>query len=133
MNAEGQARLELPINHGYKLVGYCMCGTERRAQGACGQWGLYGEVHPEGAQRRGLTLFRRMHAALFLGCCGAPIGRALACCLVQCCCVAMPCPLTPGDPTGQRSSPLLMLKLRNCHCPQSLVGRYPRSSGSSVM
>ena len=42
-------------------------------------------------------------------------------------------PLTPGGPTGQRSSPLLMLTHCSCHCPQSVVGRYPRSSGSSVM
>ena len=42
-------------------------------------------------------------------------------------------PLTPGGPTGQRSSPLLMLMLCSCHCPQSLAGRYPRSCGSSVM
>ena len=26
-----------------------------------------------------------------------------------------------------------MLMLCSCHCPQSVVGRYPRSSGSSVM
>ena len=74
------------------------------------------------------------HAAdLVLGCCSAPIGSALACYLLLCCCVAMPCPHTPSDPTAQRSSPLLMLKLCGCHCPQSLVGRYPQSSGSSVM
>ena len=42
-------------------------------------------------------------------------------------------PLTPGDSTGQRLSPLLMLTLYSCHWPQSLVGRYPRSSGSSLM
>ena len=133
MKAEGQARLELPINPGYKSVGSCMCGTERRAQGRRGQWGLYGRVRPEGVHRRGLTLFRCMRAALFLGCCSAPIGSALACCLMQCCYVAMPCPLTPGDPTGQRSSPLLMLKLCSCHCPQSMVGWYSWSFGSSVM
>ena len=51
------------------------------------------------------ALFRHMHGALVLGCCSAPIGSALACYLVHCCCDAMPCPLTPGDPTGQRSSP----------------------------
>ena len=45
----------------------------------------------------------------------------------------MPCPFTPGGPTGQRSSPLLMLMLCSCHCPQSLVGHYPWSFGSSVM
>ena len=42
-------------------------------------------------------------------------------------------PLTPGESMGQRSSPLLMLTLCSCHCPQSLVGRPPRSSRSSVM
>ena len=31
MKAKGQARLELPINRGYKSVDYCMRGTERRA------------------------------------------------------------------------------------------------------
>ena len=81
---------------------------------------------------RGLILLRRMHAALFLCCCTAPIGSALAFCLLLCCCDAMPCPVSLGDPTGQHSSPLLMLTLCSCHCPQSLVDRYPRSSGSSV-
>ena len=35
MKAEGQARLELPRNPGYKSVGYCTCGTKRgnRVQG----------------------------------------------------------------------------------------------------
>ena len=133
MKADGQARLELPRNLGHKSVGYCMRGTERGAQGACRQRGLYGRRHPEGAPRRGLTLFRRMHAVLFLGCCSAPMGSALAYYLLLYYCVAMPCPLTPGDSMGQRSSPSLMLKLCSCHCPQSLVGRYPRSFGSSVM
>ena len=49
MKAEGQARLELPGNPSYKSVGYCMHSTERRVQGACGQWGLSGGGHPEGA------------------------------------------------------------------------------------
>ena len=31
MKAEGQAGLELPINPGYKSMGYCKRGTERRA------------------------------------------------------------------------------------------------------
>ena len=57
--------------------------------------------------------------------------------LLYACCygAALPglAPFTPGGPTGQRPSPLLMLKLCSCHYPQSLVGRYPRSSGSSVM
>ena len=61
-----------------------MRASERRAQGACGQWGLDCTVHLKGVQRRGLTLFRRMLAALFLGCCSTPMGSALACYLVQC-------------------------------------------------
>ena len=77
----------------------------------------------------GPSLLRRMHSA-FLGCCTAPIGSALAFCWLLCCYIAMPCPITPGDPTGQRSSPLLRLTLCSC---QSLVGRYPWSSRSSVM
>ena len=59
--------------------------------------------------------------------------EALAFYLLRCCCVALPCPHTPGEQTGQRPSPLLMLTPCSCHCPQSLVDRYPRSSGSSVM
>ena len=34
---------------------------------------------------------------------------------------------------GQRASPLPMLMLCSCHCPENLAGRYPRSSGSSVL
>ena len=133
MKAESQARLELPRNLDYKSVGYCMCSTARSAHSACEQTGLQGGRHPEGARRQGLTLFGRLHAFLFLGCYNASIGSALACCLPRCCCVAMPCPLTPGDPTGQRTSPLLTLILCSCHYLRSPVGRYPRSSGSSVM
>ena len=81
----------------------------------------------------GQVSLRRMRAALFLGCCFATDRGALAFCLLRCCCAALPCPLTPGEQTGQRPSPLLMLTLCSCHCPQSLVDRYPRSSGSSVM
>ena len=33
----------------------------------------------------------------------------------------------------QRPSPLPMPKLCSCHYPQTLVGRYRRSYGSSVM
>ena len=76
---------------------------------------------------------RRMRAALFLGCRFTPDREALAFYLLRCCCVAVPCPLTPGEQTGQRPSPLLMLTQCGCHCPQSLVDRYPWSSGSSVM
>ena len=81
----------------------------------------------------GQLSLRRMRAALFLGCRFATDRGALAFYLLRCCCVALPCPLTPGEQTGQRPSPLLKLTLCSCHCPQSLVDRYPRSSGSSVM
>ena len=47
MKAQGQARPELPIKHGYKFVGYCMCSNGRRVQGAYGQWGYYGGVRKE--------------------------------------------------------------------------------------
>ena len=84
-------------------------------------------------EQRGVrSCFAAYVAALYLGCCFAPVGDALAFCLWLCCCVAVPCPFTPGEQTGQCPSPLLMLKLCSCHCPQSLVGRYPRSSRSSV-
>ena len=94
-----------------------------------------GRLHGGGGTRttRGPLLLRRMRAALYLGCCFAPVGDALAFCLLQCYCVAVPCPFTPGEQTGQRPSLLVMLKLCSCHCPQTLVDRYPRSSVSSVM
>ena len=40
-------------------------------------------------------------------------------------------PCSPGEQTGQRSP--LNANASNCHCPKSMVDRYPRSSGSSVM
>ena len=94
-----------------------------------------GRLHGGGGARttEGPLLLRRMRAALYLGCRSAPLGDALAFCLLQCWCVAVPCPFTPGEQTGQRPSPLLMLTLCSRHCPQSLVDRYLRSSGSSVM
>ena len=72
-----------------------------------------------------------MLAALFLGCCSAaPLGIVLACCSAA----PLPCLAPyPGKQKDQRPSPLLMLMLCSCHCPQSLIGRYPPSSGSSVM
>ena len=146
MKAEGQARLEPPRNRGYASTGYCMLAVGYVESGVVGNYeyaagnGLRGvtgggRLHGGGGTRtkRGPLLLRRMHAALYLGCCFAPIGDTLAFCLLLCCCVAEPCPFTPGEQTGQRPSPLLMLTLCSCHCPQSLVGRYPRSSGSSIM
>ena len=146
MKAEGQARLEPPRNPGYASTGYCMLAVDYVESGVVGNHeyaagnGIRrvtggGRLRGGGGTRttRGPLLLRRMRAALYLGCCFAPVGDALAFCLLLCYCVAVPCPFTPGEQTGQRPSPLLMLKLCSCHCPQSLVGRYPRSSGSSVM
>ena len=131
MKAKGQARLEPPRNPSYVSTDFCVCTAGSGLRGVMSD----GRLHGGGRRHivRGPFLLRRMLAALYLGCCVAPIGGALAFCLLLCCCVALPCPFTPGDPTGQHPSPLLMLKLCSCHCPQSLVGRYPRSSGSSVM
>ena len=94
-----------------------------------------GRLHGGGGTRttEGRLLLRRMRAALYLGCRFAPEGDALAFCLLQGRCVAVPCPFTPGEQTGQRPSPLLMPTLCSRHCPQSRVDRYPRFSGSSVM
>ena len=146
MKAQGQARLEPPRNPGYASTGYCVLAVGHVESGVVGSYeyaagsGLRGvmggdRLHGGGGMRtkRGPLLLRRMRAALDLGCCFVPIGDALAFCLLRCCCVAEPCPFTPGEQTGQRPSPLLMLTLCSCHCPQSLVDRYPRSSGSSVM
>ena len=146
MKAEVQARLQLARNPGYASTGYCMLAVGHVESGVVGNYeyaagsGLRGvtgggRLHGSGAARtkRGPLLLRRMRAALYLGCCFAPIGDALAFSLLLCCCVAEACLFTRGEQTGQRPSPLLMLTLCSCHCPQSLVGRYPRSSGSSVM
>ena len=140
MKAEGQARPEPPRNPGYASTGYCVLAVGYVASRVVGNYeyaagnGLRGVTGGGGTRTtRGPLLLRRMRAASYLGCCFAPIGDAFAFCLLLCCCVAVPCPFTPGDQTGQRPSPLLMLTLCNSHCTQSLVGRYPRSSGSSVM
>ena len=145
--AEGQARLEPPRNPGYAYTGLLRAGSGIRGVRGGGQlrvrrWqkdsvgSRVMDVSTVAGVREtteGPLLLRRMRAALFLGCRFAPDREALAFCLLRCCCVAVPCPLTPGEQTGQRPSPLLMLTLCSGHCPQSLVDRYPRSSGSSVM
>ena len=94
-----------------------------------------GRLHGGGGTRttESPLLLRRMRAALCFACRFAPDREALAFCLLLCCCIAVPCPFTLGEQTGQRPSPLLMLSLCSCHCPQSLVDRYPRSSRPSVM
>ena len=131
MKAEGQARLQPPRNPGWVSKDFCVCAASSRLHGVRGG----GRLHGGGPEQtiRGPFLLRRMHAALYLGCCVAPIGGALALCLLLCCCLALPCLFTPGDLADQPPSPLLMLKLCSCHCPQRFVGRYPQSSGSSVM
>ena len=131
MKAEGQARLEPPRNPCYVSTSSWKCATGSGLHGFRGG----GRLHGGGDARttRGPLLLRRMRAALYLGCCVAPIGVALAFCLLLCCCVALPCPFTSGEQTDQRPSRLLMLKLCRCHCPQNLVGRWPRSSESSIM
>ena len=143
---EVQASLEPPRNPGYAYTGYCVLAMGYVESGLVGN-----HEYAAGNEFRGVTgdgrlhggggtqttesplLLLRMRAALFLGCRFAPDREALAFCFLPCCCVAVPCPLTPGEQTGQRPSPLLMLTLCSCHCPQSLVDRYPRSSGSSIM
>ena len=146
MKAEGQARLEAPRNPGYAYTGYCVLAVGYVESGVVGVYayaagnGLRrvtgdGRLHCGGGTRttESPLLLRRMRAALCLGCRFAPEREALAFCLLRCYCVAVPCPLTLGEQTGQRPSPLLMLTPCSCHCPQSLVDRYPRCSGSSVM
>ena len=67
-----------------------------------------------------VAALRRTEKPLLSACCDAAALLCLA-------------PLPPGEQTGQRPSPLLMLTLCSCHYPQSLVDRYPWSFGSSVM
>ena len=114
-----------------RVVGIYEYPTDSGLRGVTGT----GRLHGGGSTRttESPALLRRMRAALCLGCRFAPDGEAFAFCLSRCCCIAVPCPLTPGEQTGQRPSPLLMLTLCSRHCPQSLVDWYPRSSRSSVM
>ena len=146
MKAEGQARLEPPRNPGCASKGYCVLAVGYEESGVVGIYGYAancglrgvtgtGRLHGGGGTRttESPLLLRRMRAALCLGYRFAPDGETIAFYLLRCCCIAVPCPLTPGEQTGQRPSPLLMLTLCSRHCPQSLVDRYPRSSGSSVM
>ena len=109
MKAEGQARLEPPRNPGYASTDSCVCAAGCGLHGVRGGGRLHGGKGARTA--RGPFLLRRMCAALYLGCCVAPIGGALAFSLLLCCCVALPCPFYPGKQTGQHVSSLLMLKL----------------------
>ena len=146
IKAEEQARLEFPRNPGYAHTGYCVLAEGYVESGVVSNFenadgigfsGVMGDgrLYGGGGMRttEGQLSLRRMRAALFLGCCFETDREALAFYLLRSCCVAMPRPLTPGEQTGQCPSLLLMLTLCSCHCPQSLVDRYHRSSGSSVM
>ena len=123
MKAKGQARLEPPRNPGCVSTGFCLCAAGSGLHGVRGG----GRLHGGGREQttRGPFLLCRMRAALYLGCCVAPIGGALAFCLLLCCYVALPCPFTPSDPTDQRPSPLLMLKLCSCHCLKAWLAGIP--------
>ena len=116
MKAEGQPRLEPPRNRGYASTGYCMLAVGYVESGMVGNYeyaasnGLRGvtgdgRLHGGGGTRttRGPLLLRRMRAALYLGYCFAPVGDALAFCLLLCCCVAVPCPLYPRRRNGPAS------------------------------
>ena len=110
MKAEGQARLGPPRNPGYAYTGYCVLaegylesrvvGNYEYADGS-GYRGVTsdGRLHGGGGTRltEGPLSLRRMRAALFLGCRFALDREALAFCLLRCWCVAVPCPLTPGE------------------------------------
>ena len=110
IKAEGQARLEPPRNPGCASTGYCTLAVgymESGVVGVCvcaagsGLRGLKGDgrLHGGGGTRttRGPLLLRRMRAALYLGCCFAPIGDAIAFCLLLCC-------LAPLPPANKRAS-----------------------------
>ena len=110
MKAEGQARLEPPRNRGYAYTGYCVLAEGYMESGVVGNdeytdgngfRGVTGDGHLHGGRgtrtTEGPLSLRRMYAALYLGCCFAPIGDALAFCLLLCCCVAVPCPFTPAN------------------------------------
>ena len=127
MKAEGQARLEPPRNPGYVSTGCCVCAAGSGLHGVRGG----GRLHGSGGERTagGPFLLGRMRAALYLACCVAPIRGALAFCLLLCCCVAMPCPFTPGEQTGQCPSPLLMLRLAVATAPKAWLAGIPGPLG----
>ena len=114
MKAAGQARLEPPRNPGYASTGYCMLAVGYVEPGVVGNYeyatgnGLRGvtggdHLHGGGGTRttRGPLLLCRMRAALYLVCCFAPIGDALA---PPCCCAAALLCLAPLSPGNKRAS-----------------------------
>ena len=116
MKAEGQARLEPPTNPGYASTGYCMLAVGCVESGVVGIYeyaagnGLRGvagdgRLHGGGGARttEGPLLLRRMRAALYLGCCSAPLRRCpcfpLVAMLLRCCAF----PLYPRRTNGPAS------------------------------
>ena len=123
MKAEGQAKLEPPRNPGYASTGYCVLAVGPLESGVVGSYeyatgsGLRGvtggdRLHGGGGMRtkRGPLLLRRMRAALYLGCCFAPIGDALAFCLLLCC---------------RRGSPQAVVTTSTSSGPYTLPWRLP--------
>ena len=142
MKAEGQARLEAPRNPRYAYTNHCMLAVGYVESGVVGIYEYAdgngfrrvtgdGRLHGGGGTRttEGPLLLRRMRAALFLGCRFVPDREALAFCLLRCCCVAVPCPLTPGKQTGQRPSPLLMLTYAVSTAPKAWLTGIPGPLG----
>ena len=123
MKAEGQARLEPPKNPGCASLDLCACAecTWSEAMGSQRVTAMDAETGPALGSPRA--------CCFVLGHCVAPIGGTLAFRLVA---MALHCPALPLFPRRSLSASL-MLKLCNYHCPQSLVGRCLRSSGSSDM
>ena len=124
MKAEGEARREPPRNPAYASRGYCMLAVGYVELGVVGIYeyaasnGLHGvtrdgRLDGGGRTTEGPLLLRRMRAALYLGCCFAPVGDALAFCLLLCCCVAVPCPYTPRRTNGPAS-----VAVANANAPQ---------------
>ena len=98
------------------MVGFYEYATDSGLRGVAGAGRLHGGRGTRTTESP--LLLRRLRAALCLGCPLAPDGEAFAFCLLRCCCIAVPWPLTPGEQTGQRQSPLLILTLCSRHCPQ---------------
>ena len=126
MKAEGQARLEPPRNTGYVSTGYCMLAVGyvesgvvgiyeyAASNGLCGVTGD-GRIRGGGGTRtmEGPLLLRRMCAALYLGCCFAPVGDALAFLLVAVLLRCRALPLYPRRTNGPAS-----VAVANANAPQ---------------
>ena len=101
MKADGEARLEPPRNPGCVSTDFCVyaAGSGLHGVRAGGRLQGGGRTH----STTGPFLLRHMCAALYLGCCVAPVGGALAFCLLLCCCVPLPLYLYPRRSKGPAS------------------------------